>query len=245
MTSLAERIEEINYFEMLNIDINAPTSLIQTTFFNFAKKWHPDRLSEALKPLKPWVEIVFSHVNEAYQCLMDEEKRMRYIQNVQEGGGTLAADRRVQQIFDSAIEFQKVEMLVRQRNWDQALEMLQKVINMYSEEADYHAMKAWILLEKHTGKEAPLEEILSATETALKHNRRHERANMCQALALKQAGREKEAIKFFKTVTEINPHNVEAAREVYLSGMRKEGKFKTPSAKPQQEGVFSKLFKKK
>jgi tetratricopeptide (TPR) repeat protein len=242
LVSFAERIDHMTYFEMLRVEQSATPNDVKAAFFAFAKKWHPDRLSESLKPLATLAQNVFAHVNEAHQCLIDEERKIHYIQTVKEGGGTPAAERLMQQILDAAMAFQKVEVLVRRRDYDQALELLERILAMHDKEADYHAMKAWILLQKHPTKDAPLERIIVSADAGLKIDPKHERANFCKALAFKRLGRENEALRYFRVTVEINPGNVEAAREVHLSEIRKQ---RDDKKTPPESNILSKLFKKK
>jgi tetratricopeptide (TPR) repeat protein len=242
IVSLGKRIENMTYYEMLQVDTHTQPNEVKEAFFTFAKKWHPDRLPDALKPLKPLVETVFACVNEAHQCLIDEERKAHYARSVKEGGGTPAAERLMQQILDAAMAYQKVEVLVRKRDYDQALALLDRIVAMHNDEADYHAMNAWILLQKHPTKEAPLEEIIASAEAGMKIDPKHERANFCKGLALKRMGKEYEALRYFRAAAEINPGNVEAAREVHLFEMRKQREDKKT---PSESGLLSKWFKKK
>lgn len=242
IVSLGERIENMTYFEMLQVEPQAQPNEVKDAFFAFAKKWHPDRLPEALKPLTALVENVFAFINEAHQCLIDEERKIHYIQTVKEGGGTPAAERLMQQILDAAMAFQKVEVLVRKRDYDQALALLDRILAMHDDEADYRAMHAWILLQKHPSKDAPLDNIIASADAGLKIDPKHERANFCKALALKRMGKDYDALRYFRATAEINPGNVEAAREVHLYEIRKQREDKKT---PPETGLLSKWFKKK
>jgi len=236
---LAEKIDDLNYFEMLKVETDTPPDKVRSAFFALAKRWHPDRLPEALLPLKPQVDTIFGYLSQAHQCLSNEEERLRYIRSVKEGGGTPAADRLMQKVLDGAMAYQRVEVLARKHEYDKALELLDRIVNLSGEEADYHAMKAWLLLQKHPEGDAPFKEMISATDKALKLNKNHERAIYYRGLALKRMKREEEALKFFRRAAELNPKNVDAVREVRIATMRKGDRNDT------QKGLFSGFFKKK
>jgi cytochrome c-type biogenesis protein CcmH/NrfG len=65
-----------------------------------------------------------------------------------------------------------------------------------------------------------------------------ERAQSYLAMMLKRAGRSAEARTHYQRVLAINPHNIEAAREVRLMDLRS----KKEEEKPR--GLISRLFKK-
>jgi curved DNA-binding protein CbpA len=234
----ARKIDNLNYFEMLGITDKATTAEVTSAFFTLAKKWHPDRLPAELKDLKPHVELIFGYMNEANQCLRDERNRDQYLQNVREGGGTPATDRLVQKVIEGAMSFPKVEVLARLAEYDEALELLDKIIKNVGEEPEYLAMRAHLLMLKHPGEGAPLEEMLRDVTEALGKNNEYEMAHFYRGQILKRMGNHQEALKHFKKAVELNPRNVDAGREVRLASMRggEEG---------GDSGLLGKLFGKK
>jgi tetratricopeptide (TPR) repeat protein len=142
-------------------------------------------------------------------------------------------------VLDGAMAYQRVEVLARKREYDKALELLERVVNLSGDEADYHAMQAWLLLQKYPEGEAPFKQMISATDKALKLNKDHERAIYYRGLIFKRMKREADALKFFRRAAELNPKNLDALREVRIATMRKGDK------NDAQKGLFAGLFKKK
>lgn len=64
-----------NYYEILEININASKEVIDKVYRTLAKKYHPDTNSNEDKK---WAEEKFKEINEAYEVLSDEEKRKEY-----------------------------------------------------------------------------------------------------------------------------------------------------------------------
>lgn len=67
-------LNEKNYYEILEITENASQEVVKAAYRALAKKYHPDSFkgSEADR------EKSMSQINEAYDVLSDEQKRMRY-----------------------------------------------------------------------------------------------------------------------------------------------------------------------
>ncbi|NLY03797.1 MAG: DnaJ domain-containing protein, partial [Campylobacter sp.] len=62
-----------DYYEILGVSVDASNEEIKSSFRKLALKYHPDR-NQGDKD----AEQKFKEINEAYQCLSDEEKRMMY-----------------------------------------------------------------------------------------------------------------------------------------------------------------------
>jgi len=144
-------------------------------------------------------------------------------------------------VIESTLEYQKAEVLVRRREYAPAMQLLRSAIEKNPDDADYHALYAWILHLMNPTQPAPLDEMLRSLDRALKTNPQHERAHYYKGVVLKRLKRDAEAVRHFRTAAEINPRNVDAAREVRLAAMRRASN-KPPAA--SQGGVLSRLFKK-
>jgi curved DNA-binding protein CbpA len=257
-------IENQNYFEMLELDKDAKSSDARSKFYALAKEWHPDRLPAELQPLREFVQIIFSYMSEANATLGDENQRVKYLQTIREGGGTPATDRLMQAILDTAMEYERVLVMARKHQYDEAIEVMKRILAVMKDDAEYQAMYAWLLMQKFpgSGAEAPLGKMLEAVDKALSLHENHERANLLKAQILRRLGRNDEAFEYFQRVAEINPRNIDAMREVRVANMRasaakasgkpvpgkgggkkKGGKGKAPEP-TGVGGLLGKLFKK-
>lgn len=241
LTALYLRLDELTHYDLLNLPKTATTQEVQSAYYGLVKRFHPDRLPLALAPLARVAQMVFDRLTEANLVLADPHGRKVYDEAVAEGGGTRAAERTMRNVLESTLEFQKAEVMVRRREYGQAMQLLRSAIGKNPDDADYHALHAWILHLMNPAAPAPFDEMLRSLDRALKVNPRHERAHYYKGMVLKRLNRNGEAMRHFRAASEINPHNVDAAREVRLAVMRRESK---PPASQQGGGVLSRLFKK-
>lgn len=237
-------VENQNYFEMLGVDREVKSADVKTKFFQLAKEWHPDRLPKELAALRPYCEVVFGYMSEAHAALENDEGRKQYVHTLREGGGTPASDHFMQRILDGAMEFERVLVLSRQYHYDEAIDLLERVLAASGEDPDHHAHHAWLLMKKFPEEDAPFERMLGAVNRAIKLSADHEKANLYKAQILQRMGKHKEARLFFKKVAEKNPRNVEAQREMRIASLRAEG---GPRKKVEKaaSGFLGKLFGKK
>ena len=70
-----------NYYEILEVDINASPEMIDKAYKLLAKKYHPDTQSDEQK--KIWAEEQFKILSEAYETLSNKEKRKEYTEQLE------------------------------------------------------------------------------------------------------------------------------------------------------------------
>ena len=237
-----------NYFEMLGARESADRDEIRQKYVTLAKKWHPDRLPPDLAELRPWVEEIFHLVTVANDTLSDAKKRAEYQKTVMQGGGTPESERKLNVMVEAAINFQKVDVLVKRRRYDEALAICDAAMSVVRKEADYPAMKAWILLlDRGVEDENAANEIRELLRKTFSLNPDHVHGHFVRAHFLKRRGDHEKALKHFKKVAKLDPKNLEALREVRVGEMRK-SKGRTTAPPPRGDGrrpsIFGKFFKK-
>ncbi len=246
----AGRIEVEDYFTMLGLERTATQTDIQGAYFKVAKAWHPDRLPPELVDMKPLVSKVFAKYNEAYGILNDPAKRTDYTKTLDTGGGTggdSAADQEaVRRVVDAAFEFQKAEIFLKKNDLQQAAEFATSAANADPEQGEYVALSLWIQSIRRG--DAPLvpdgktsqfyKDIIEQLDAILKREPMLERALFYRGTLLKRSGFEEKAMRDFRLVSQINPKNIDAQREMRLFMMRRDKKAK------DEAGLLGKLFKK-
>ncbi|MBX3272443.1 MAG: DnaJ domain-containing protein [Sandaracinaceae bacterium] len=239
----ARKIENEDYFVMLGVPRDVSAAAVQKAYFAAVKKWHPDRVPPALAALRPAVERIFGYLTRAQETLGDETKRGPYLQSVQAGGGTPEADRQLALIIQAAMEFRKVEVHLRRSEWDEALAILEEILEYADDEPDYHATRAWVLFQKHGGDAAMRQRVIEGLERAIAIAPRHDKAHYWLGLVLKRENKTQLALSHFQLAAEANPKNLEAVREVRLASMRKsEAPESKKSGSSERAGLFGKLF---
>ena len=244
----AQTIDKQNYFEMLGITPQTPAEDAKNAYIALAKTWHPDRLPSALHDVKEQCARVFARMSEAHQTLTDAEKRKRYLTLMKEGGETPEAQQEIQNVIGAAVQFQKAEICLKKNDLAQAEELARRALQMDPNQADYIALLAWIESLKDPSAEATQDRIADL-DRAIKINERCERAYYYRAMLYKRHNRDGPAFKDFKKVSELNPKNIDAQRELRLYEMRGAGarpQSQAPSQTPvaQKPGLFQKFFKK-
>ena len=246
-----------DYFQMLGLERDAPPEAAQRAYIALAKEWHPDRLTPALASAKDACGKVFSYLSEAHATLKDPAKREEYMKRLKQGGATPDEQAKVQAILEAATEFQKAEVLFKRSLSDpRGYEFLKRAIELDPDQVLYRATLVWVDAQSPEcqARDKTLEKV-KALDEAIRQSPNCERAIFYRAMLHKRVGDDKSAIRDFRQAAELNPKNLDAAREVRLHTMRggtskptptgtAAQKAVKPSANETLSGLFGKLFKK-
>lgn len=243
----AAGIDREDYFSMLGLAAGADGDAIRTAYFGLAKQWHPDRLPSELADVRDAASKVFARLSEAFETLSDDEKRARYLEVLKGGGGTPEEAAQIQQILDAAGDFQRAEIYLKKRDFAAAEAAARRAMLADPDQGDYAALYVLVQVQKREGQpDASYADLLKLLEDAVEKNPRCERAYLARALVWRNIGRSEAAIADFRKVVELNPKNLDAARELRVHAMRHGGGTK-PSAQAEpakRAGLFGKLFKR-
>jgi DnaJ-domain-containing protein 1 len=223
----AASIDRSDYFSMLEVRRDATLEAVKTSFFSLAKRWHPDRLPPELTPVRDACSRVFARMSEAHSTLSDPAKRESYMLLLADGSGSPETQEKVAKVIDAATNFQKAEVCLRRGDHAQAEALCQLALDADATQSDYLAMMAWLLALKPEN-QSPEQTVKSVTmlSAAIKLNARCEMAYFWRGMLLRRLGKSDAAMRDFKEAVDLNPRNIDAAREVRLHRMRG-GRFST------------------
>ncbi|MGH7329063.1 MAG: DnaJ domain-containing protein, partial [Polyangiaceae bacterium] len=225
-----------DYFTMLGVPRDASTDAVRAAFFALAKQWHPDRVPSVLADAKEACARVFSKMSEAYQTLVDPEKREKYAELIASGGTVKTAEQEtIVKVVEAATLFQKAEIMFKRNDLTGAEALVRRANELDPKQAEYLALLTWIEATR-PGAMADSQTLhfIDALSQAIAKNENCERAYFYRAMLYKRMGNTGAAMRDFRTVVEQNPRNVDAQRELRLHNMRG-GKPQTqPGREPTQ-----------
>jgi len=263
ITDRAATIDRADYFMMLDIPRDATHDDIETAFFALAKRWHPDRLPAELAPVRDSCSRVFARMSEAHTTLGDEEQRGRYMKLLAEGSGSPEMQETVAKVIEASQNFQKAEVFLKRNDLVQAEAYCRQALDADPMQADYIALFAWLTaLKPENQSPEKTTESIKLLDKATSLSNRCEKAYYWRGMLYKRVGKADMAAKDFKRAIDLNPRNIDAAREVRLYQMRG-GRGSTPPPPPslarksplppkpddarektKTSGLFGRLFKK-
>ena len=218
LSALWERLSQLNHFEALGLERKSATPAeTKRNFFVLAKELHPDTVTNPDQAeLKEMKERLFARVNEAAQVIGDEKRRKEYEGELD--GKAENVD--VSRIFAAEENFQRAEILIKARKYQEGLELLEQAIEMNPEEAEFFALRGYAKFLFSKDRKQSYEECAADCRKAMKMVERCLPAHLYLGHMAKVVGDARLAKKCYSRVVEIDEKHVEAQRELRLMGTK-------------------------
>jgi tetratricopeptide (TPR) repeat protein len=128
---------QIDYYEILGVQHTANYNEIKNAYFNYAKKYHPDRISSAPDPeIKEKANYVFAEINKAYETLGNPDKKSAY------DSKGYKEDNQVEPVQENMMErarqlHRKAKSLYNQKKYWEASSILDEAVKLDPNKASY------------------------------------------------------------------------------------------------------------
>ena len=218
LQALLDRLEPADHFEALGMVRKTATAAeAKRNFFVLAKELHPDTVSDpAQTDLRQLKERLFARINAAAQVLSDDKRRKEYEDELE--GKKTNVD--VARIFAAEENFQRAEIMIKARKYQEGLELLEKAISMNAEEAEFYAWRGYAKFLLSRDRKEAYAECAGDCKKAIKMIDKCVPAHLFLGHMSKVVGDLKLAQKCFHRVLELDPKHVEAQRELRLMGKK-------------------------
>jgi hypothetical protein len=205
LLAIAPRAKERDLFVRLGVAESCGREDAKKAFLALAKQFHPDRFaSPALADLQEVVRDFFAAVNEAYEVLSDDKKRIEYLKRRKGGGGADPARAEA-----AKIDAMKGEACLRTRDFVRGRGFLESAVRA-DPRPPYQAALAYALASDPANRDLPRAKALLAE--AMK-DPACDRGFFVAGVIARDAGEDAEAERLFRAAVKANPRNAEAARE--------------------------------
>jgi curved DNA-binding protein CbpA len=131
------KAKEMDYYELFNLKNTVVFNEIKDVYYQYAKKFHPDRFGDAPDPeLREKANFVFARINKAFEILSNEEKRREYdmkgykeIQNIDKVSENL--------VEKASLYYRKAKSLYSQKKFPEASSFLEEAVRNDASKAPY------------------------------------------------------------------------------------------------------------
>jgi tetratricopeptide (TPR) repeat protein len=213
------RMENWTYFEMFDLNPSASMEDIRARYAAVLAPWHPDRVATA--ELRGLYTEIFNLYNHAFSVLSDAASRSQYEETIAGGGGTPAAQKRVNAVLDTVQEAHRAEIALKRKDYVEAERMLRRVLETNPDDIAVNALLCQCLLE--TNPAPHLDDIVARLAKILRTTDSNDQAQYLMGMVCKVKS-DKRSLGFFRKALEINPNNLDAQREVRIAEMRRDAR---------------------
>lgn len=209
-----------NYFELLNLPLNASVKQIEDAYRNVVKIFHPDRRDSNMpSDMAEICDQCFLLIRDIYQTLIDPKKKKEYIQKLE--------DKLRFKSFEIKEAYIKGKRNVEEGHYSKAVDQLERIIKHQAAPGDITLYYAWSIIKKKQFvlNEEDVEKITDLFDCVSLEYRQTALFFFVKGLFMKATGRGKTAFNLFTNSLKIDPQFTVARLEKYtLSTVRKKGK---------------------
>ncbi|HSM91258.1 MAG TPA: DnaJ domain-containing protein, partial [Anaeromyxobacteraceae bacterium] len=212
LIEVAPRARDANLFVRLGLDTSAGRDTVKKAYLELARQFHPDRYaSPALEDVRDLVRDFFTSVNEAYETLSDDRKRVEYLNSLRPAGASGAGGPAASPAAAGAqIDYEKGEACLRTRDFAKARAFLEAAVRAHPI-ARFQAALAWAIVADPAVKAR--DRARDLLEEATK-DPSCDRAFYVAGVLARDEGNDAAAERRFNACLKANPRHAEAVREL-------------------------------
>jgi curved DNA-binding protein CbpA len=134
------KARDLDYYELFDLDNSATSNQIKETYYQYAKKFHPDRLGEASNPeLREKANFVFARINKAFEVLSDEGKRREY--DMKGYKEIQKAEKTTENLVEKAnLYYRKAKTLYSQQRFRETASLMEESVRNDPNRASYYLL---------------------------------------------------------------------------------------------------------
>jgi tetratricopeptide (TPR) repeat protein len=135
---LYEQVKEgrSDYYQILGVQHTANHNEIKNAYFNYAKKYHPDRITSAPDPeIKEKATFVFAEINKAYETLSNPDKKNAYDSKGYKENNQMESTQ--ENLERARLLHRKAKTYYTMKKYWEASSMLEEAVNLDPNKASY------------------------------------------------------------------------------------------------------------
>lgn len=206
-------------FEVLDVPPKANSERVKDAARELVRTWHPDNFFESHPRVRATAEVYFERIQEAYETLVNEKRRDRYLAELETTGGSTQVTAKDPQL--ALVSMKQGDLMLRNRRYADAILQYRDATLHDPSNAMAFVMLAWCrFVDDNNTSTAALDEL----RTALELDPRCAEARYYEGRIMLIKGQLDRARKRFKQALELDPRHVDSQRQLRLLERRDENK---------------------
>lgn len=210
------RLDELDHFEILGVEKNVGQKEIQDKYFALAKKYHPDRLKSTSAIHLKDAEKFFTKITEAYNTLSNAVLRKEYEMKISQDA--VDHENLLEKILESEKIFSEGTSLLNKNLFKEAAGKFYQAIQLYDQEPEYYIKMGWALFRQGVKEATPgkISEGKKLLQDAFAKGYHMADVSYYLGMIFKQENKLDQAIKYFRSCINEDPHYALALSELRL-----------------------------
>jgi curved DNA-binding protein CbpA len=231
-----------NYYGVLGVEVNATGADIRAAFTPLAKRFHPDSLTRSVPEARELAPQLFAQIMEAFRVLSDPFRRAEYDRDLRAGSAPEVDLEPLRRLYRGMVRPHRAEALLTAGNVEAAEQEVRRALDASPDEPELLALSALIQAQKPDANTRQLWALIDAAENRAPSN---PKVHYYRGLFLQRLGKHASALQEFRQVVELDPHHIDAARQVRLYEKTRDQwmteSFPPPSAATSTSGTFPRV----
>jgi curved DNA-binding protein CbpA len=217
-------LKEKDLFTRLGLPRSKAASLnLKSNFLELAKQYHPDTVPQDAPPEMRTIRAeILAFLNEAYQTLSDDQRRVEYLADLE--AKEVVGDVDIEAILQAEEQFTRGTHFFRARKFKEAFDLFDGCIRMNDREGEFYAWRGYSRFLSAPDRRAAHAKAREDLHKALELNPRCSAACLFDGHMFKLLEAHAEAQSAYHKTLELEPGNVEAQRELRLYEQRSRSK---------------------
>lgn len=211
----------VDHFVLLGVDEKATEERIRKAYFQLARQLHPDRLASlGMTDDNKDGQRLFAQVNAAFGVLSDPIRRAEYLDILRRGGEAAIraeqakADMLISKTLQAEEAYMRGESFLRRDALPQAIAELRKAVELDPDAADYQTLLTWAEFCAAGDKMSVAPKACAKLIASIKKSPQAVSPRFYLGRIERMLGRDKEALRVFESVVNLQPDHAEAIAEI-------------------------------
>lgn len=209
-----EKMEKMNYYQILNVDKKAGLDALKINYFKLAKEFHPDKFYKYDPDLQKRADHIFAVIGEAYSTLSDSERRKEYDIFLETGKTRAEVNEEVTRILQAEERFKIGEIHLKKREYLEALKSFQWAMERNPDEPEFEAYYGWAIYKQdETGGLAEGKQLI---QRSIARGPKNDQPHYFLAQIHQKENNMAEAINSLKACLALNKYHPQAGAELRM-----------------------------
>ena len=231
---LAEQ-KDPTYYSLLGVDPSATGVHVRAAFTPLARRFHPDALTRSVPEARELAPRLFAEIMEAFRVLSDPFRRAEYDRALRAGTASPIDLEPLRRLYRGMARPQRAEALLAAGNVEAAEQEVSRALDMAPREPELLALSALIQAQKSG---ANTRQLWALLDDAANRAAGNPKVHYYRGLFLQRLGKHASALQEFRQVVDLDPHHIDAARQVRLYEKNRDQWMNDAPASTSTSGTF-------